>query len=101
MNGPITPAKVRELRVNIIPEEIFEAFNECILKYWDGSEAAFSLAEVSILAASKLDDGIGNLFKKKYFDVEEIYEKEGWKVIFERPGYNEPGEAMFYFSEKA
>jgi hypothetical protein len=32
-------------------------------------------------------------------DVEDVYQKAGWEVEFDKPGYNEDYEANFKFSK--
>lgn len=101
MKGPISPDEVDKFRQKNrvpIPDEVYEAFNELIAEDWDGSEAAVSQTDViaSILAKlpqAKKDD----IYKNKWLDVEEAYEKQGWTVEYDKPGYCESGSAYFVF----
>jgi hypothetical protein len=40
------------------------------------------------------------IFKKGWLDVEEIYGKAGWKVEYDKPGYNEDYAAHFIFTNR-
>jgi hypothetical protein len=39
------------------------------------------------------------VFSKHYLDFEDVYRKQGWKVYFDRPGFNESYTATFTFSK--
>lgn len=40
------------------------------------------------------------VYGKQYLDVEDIYRKEGWKVVYDKPAYCETYEPTFTFSKK-
>ncbi|MDG1949717.1 MAG: hypothetical protein P8J32_02740 [bacterium] len=40
------------------------------------------------------------VFDEKRLDIEPAFEKDGWKVVYDKPGYNESGNAYFVFSKK-
>lgn len=97
---PITPKEVTLLKVSTIPDEIFEAFNELIVENFDGRSACFSEKKVVALIVKKgisSKDAYGN----HWLDVEPIYRKAGWKVEYDKPGYNESYDATFTFSKKS
>jgi len=107
MSGPIKPSEVNALKTKVIPEEVFQAVNELIAKAWDGKNAQVIQNEVVELSLSKmcLNAGIGSLhrtnaFKEHWFDFESAYRAEGWKVIYDKPGFNETYDAFWWFSIK-
>jgi hypothetical protein len=58
------------------------------------------------LAIKKLKEGGRNrgltrqgMYDKGWMDVEDVYQKAGWEVEFDKPGYNEDYEANFKFSK--
>lgn len=96
MTEPIKPREVKENATK--PDEVIEGFNELIQKYWDGTRAKFRQVEAAELIANKMEVQTKLLFDNHYMDIEHIYEKAGWKVYYDRPGYNENYPATFEFS---
>jgi len=104
MSGPIKPSDVVELkRKVVIPEKVFDAFNELIAKYWTGSSARFTQDEVMRLVLKKFARTNNvtrrSVYDNRWLDVEPIYREAGWKVVYDRPGYNESYEPTFAFSK--
>ena len=89
--GPIYPDDV--LLVNHIPEEVFEVFNDLILKNWNGKSAKVTQNDAAGLVAAKLNIDRDVVFNKCFLDVEDHYRKAGWLVAYEKPSYNETFEA--------
>lgn len=99
MIEPITPKAVKENATK--PDEVIEAFNELIQRYWDGKQATFSQMEVARLIDKKLGNvGTKLVYENKYLDIEHIYEKAGWKVVYDKPGFNESYPSTYTFSQK-
>lgn len=93
------PIKPSEVNNKEIPEIVFDSFNELINeKFADGS-ATVKQAEVVIRMLVK---GLSreDIFEKKWLDIEEHYRAAGWKVKYDKPGFNESGEAYFEFISK-
>jgi hypothetical protein len=100
MPGPIKPKEVQSKKDAALPEEVFEIFNALITEHWDGRSANFSQDEAVKRIAKALDISRGEAFKKGYLDVESAYRKAGWKVLYDKPGFNEEYEANFTFAKK-
>lgn len=98
MTKPITlPQEVK----SAMPDEIVEVFNDLIQRYWDGRQARFKQEEAVGLIATKLSIRPNSVFDKHYLDVEELYRQAGWKVVYDKPGFNEnPYPPTFTFSKK-
>jgi hypothetical protein len=100
MSGPIRPADVVRAKSAQIPEFVFEAFNECIAKHWDGSSANFTQNQVIGKILEKRPDLTRQeLFVNFWLDVEDSYRAVGWTVHYDRPGYCETSDANFIFSK--
>lgn len=97
MTNPIKPNEV-ESKVTK-PDEVIEAFNELIQKYWDGDQATFKQDEIVKLISKKMNKKPQFLFDNHYLDIEPIYIKAGWKVHYDKPGYNETYSETFTFSK--
>lgn len=97
---PITPDEVQKLKEKNIPEQVFDAFNDLIARSWDGKRAVVLQAEAATAIAERMSITREAVFARKLLDVEEAYRGAGWHVVYDKPGYNEPGEASFEFSRK-
>jgi hypothetical protein len=98
MNRPIKPHEVDAARAASLPPEVFESFNDCIIKYWNGSSSQFKQAEVAGMIAFRLNwEDTKRIYEANMLDVEKFYRNEGWNVSYHKPDYNEVGEAYFVF----
>jgi hypothetical protein len=96
---PISPEEAIAKKQQQIPSQVFDAFNELIAENLVGNSAIINQERLlKILTEKGLNRG--EIFQKHWLDVEALYEKEGWTVEYEKPGYNESGEAYFTFTKK-
>lgn len=94
---PITPAEVAGHKIDQIPELALEAFNELIVQHSEDGHATFKQSDVVALMVEKgLDHD--EIFEKGWLNVEDLYREVGWKVTYDKPGYNETYPATFTFS---
>lgn len=97
MTKPLTPNEARGLKPNIIPPEVYEAFNELIVLNLDGrGVSVFKLDEVFRRLREKGVD-TKEAVKMRWLDVEPFYREAGWKVTYDNPGWNETYPATFRF----
>ena len=100
---PIKPEEVGKKKQSMIPNEVIEAFNFFIAKKWNGYSSKFKQSEVisKILSLMGKDSGdSGFLFDNYYLDIDEVYIEQGWKVSYDRPGFNESYPATFTFTKR-
>lgn len=96
---PITPAEAEQHVQTSIPDAVFEAFNELIAENYIWGESKVKLHDVVSRMMSKgIDRDEAN--RKGYLNVEPYYEKAGWKVIYDKPGYNEQWYEPFFVFKK-
>jgi hypothetical protein len=100
MPGPITPDEVQPRKNETIPEEVFEVFNALIVENWDGRSARITQDEAVSRVSKALGISRSTAFSRKLLDIEDVYRKAGWKVVYDKPAYNEDYEAFFVFSKK-
>lgn len=98
MTKPITPAEVGKAKTAAMPQEVIAVFNELIAAAWDGHSAVVKQSDAADLIAARLDISRGDVFNRKLLDVEPIFEAHGWKVEYDKPGYNETYPATFTFT---
>lgn len=96
MTKPISPAEVAAAKREHIPAVVFEAFNAEIAANFTGGRAKVLQKDV---VARLVEGGMDRqvIFDKGYLNVEEAYRAEGWRVEYDKPGYNESYDASFEF----
>lgn len=97
---PINPDVIQDVKNSKIPDEIIEAFNELIVENWSGGLAVIKQNEALTRIAGKTAISRSDIFSKNYLDIEDIFRKAGWKVVYDKPAYNENYEAFWKFSKK-
>lgn len=102
----ITPQEVMANPEKAVPEFVIEAINGLVqAKFRDGS-ARFTQNEAIQAITSKMPmsglDEISRrmIFQNGYLHFEAVYRKQGWKVYYDSPGYNESYEAYYVFSTR-
>jgi hypothetical protein len=97
---PIKPSEITKAKAAAIPDWVIEAVNELLLAKWNGREARFTLKEVMALAMPKAPEATTRqqVYDNHLMDFEDLYRKEGWKVLFDKAGYNESYDDFFVFT---
>jgi hypothetical protein len=100
MSGkPITPDEVSGQKQSSIPSEVFDAFNELIVKNYSGGRASVKQDDIVRLLVNKGFKS-SEIYENGWLDVEPLYEQQGWKVTYDKPGFNESYAAYFVFQKK-
>jgi hypothetical protein len=95
---PITPEEAESGKQ--IPEAVINVFNRFISeKILDGRAVVDQDDVVRELEAAGLSGQ--DIFRKGWLNIEGLYQRAGWKVEYNRPGYNESGRSFFTFSTKS
>lgn len=95
---PITPNEVIEGKK--FPPEVIKAFNDLIVKNWNGSFSKILQKDVVALIVRTSEFSSNQIFNNNWLDVEPCFRKAGWKVVYDKPAYCETYEASFEFSRK-
>lgn len=99
MAKPVKPSEVANLKSNMMPDAVLEAFNELIAEnYGKSSATVYTKDAVARMVAKGLNEK--EIFKKGWLDVEDIYRKAGWTVTYDSPGWDESYDAHFVFKGK-
>lgn len=101
----IKPEEIIEKKQASIPDQVFEAVNEMIVKKWNGSDSTFRQEDLVALILEKfsesdLEQNRRKLFDNHWLDFEDVYRKAGWKVVYDKSAYNESYPATFAFSRR-
>ena len=79
---PIKPKEVVHLKPTQIPPGVFNAFNNMIVKHYDGDNACFLDDEV----VQEIRSLMNGQFKKEWLNVEICYNINNWNVYHETSG---------------
>jgi hypothetical protein len=97
---PISPDEIMSNLDKIIPSAIIQSVNELLKDGYRGGDVTIKQKDIVKMAVNLDNSLVGNIDKKKCLDFESIYEKAGWNVRYDKPGYNETYDAFFVFSPK-
>lgn len=96
---PITPDEILDARQAIIPDEVITVFNEMIVENWRDGYADVDQDDVVTRIAARMNVERQVIFDKGWIDIEPIFRKAGWKVMYDKPGYCESYDAYFEFRQ--
>ena len=65
-----------------------------------GGYATIKQNEIVARLANTMDVSEETVFDKGWLEVEDFYRNVGWKVVYDKPVYNESYGAFFNFSPK-
>lgn len=103
---PITPDEAKARRVTAVPAQVLESFNELIIENLCLGSATIKQKDAIDRILSKLNQTLGNqhtaqqICDRGWLNIEDIYRSAGWKVEYDKPGYNESYDAFFKFLRK-
>ena len=99
MAKPLSPKEAEDRRLKSIPEFVIEAFNEVLTKNLSNGFSRVTQDEVMDLIVPKLPNDMTrqSIYDNKWLDVEPLFREAGWKVTFDKPGYNENYNAFWEF----
>jgi len=100
MTNPITPQEVVKAKKDASPDEVIQVVNRLIGKNWNGHSATIKQDDIVADLASRLDVPRQKVFDELWLEFEDLYRKAGWKVTYDKPGYNETYPATFEFRKK-
>jgi hypothetical protein len=107
---PISPKEARlGHATTVIPAEVFNAFNELLTARSGSGSRIVQISilqhEVVALIVRKMEaigedkaSVMSRIYSERWLDIETFYEKAGWTVAYDKPGYNEVYDACFYFT---
>ncbi len=96
MVDPISPNQIQKK----IPDFVIEVVNQLLIKHFSNGRATIKQNEIIALLELR---GLNRqeIFTNHWLDIEELYQANGWKVTYDKPGYNESYEACFEFEVKS
>jgi hypothetical protein len=103
---PITPQEALDAKITTIPDVVIEAVNailtERMTRHGYISFLQKELVEriIALSVAQGQPITTQQMYDKHWLDFEPFYEKAGWKVVYDKPGYNESYEPSFTFTRR-
>lgn len=91
---PIRPEKI----VKSVPDAVID---ELITEKFRGRTARIWQREIVERICQKMVCKSDKVFESHWLDVEDMYRSAGWDVKYDKPAYNEDGEASFLFTRPA
>lgn len=95
----ISPEEAKLRHGGSIPEKLLEAVNKFLAEHAHKrhinllqKELVEELKKVGISEREALDKG--------WLDFEDLYRSKGWKVTYDKPGFNESYDARWVFESK-
>lgn len=97
MAKPITPSDVAKRKTVTMPDAAIEAFNELIEENATRGRATFEQdAVVERMVAKGLKRV--EIFERGWLHVEDVFGRAGWRVEYDKPGWDETYPARFTFT---
>lgn len=95
--NPVSPRDLAKKKLEVFPNEVIESFNELIARNsGDGLIIVDQDEVVELMVEKGLDQN--QIYKKGWLNVEDVYRQAGWRVEYDKPGYNETYSPHFIFS---
>ena len=93
---PITPEEVIPKRKNLIPNEVFEVFDDLIVKNFSGTRA---MVMQDVVVGILEDRGFSRqqLYDNHYLDVEPYYREAGWQVTYNKKCIGDSFDSHYIF----
>lgn len=99
---PISPDEVVVQKKKDLSDVVIECWNKAIAKNWNGRGPITIRQDLIVIAlAEAAGVNRGKVFENGWLEIESLYRENGWKVEYDKPGYNESYEAYFTFSKKS
>lgn len=104
---PFSPAEAKKAKVDSLPKELIQAVNELLAeRYKDYGTINIKLKDIKarcrkILGIDEMfsSDDPMNSWPTGVWDFEPVYERFGWKVSYDKPGFNESYDSFYIFKK--
>ena len=99
MTGPISPDEALRTHIGQIPEAVFKVFNDLLATRFSTEGGCVTIRQIDVIELLETA-GLNRqeIFDKRWLNIEAAYEKRGWKVWYDKPGFNETYGAYWEFS---
>lgn len=95
---PFSPADAKAAHQASIPDEIINAVNRLLTIAGASGSRRILITQREVLAAVEGTYSADRIFANNWLDFEPLYRNKGWKVKYDKPGYNESYDAFWTFT---
>lgn len=99
MIKPLSPEEAKAAQEESLPDEVIETVNYFLTKRASNLVIRITVAEVREMLNRK-GFTTEQIYGDNLLDIENVYRKAGWKVTYDKPGYNESYEPYWDFSKR-
>jgi hypothetical protein len=99
---PVTPKELAGTAGQDIPEVVIEAVNNLLKKKFRRGGPVTLKQEDIVKEIVRLNHELNatTIYENGWLDFEPVFERAGWRVNYDKPGYNESYPATFEFTPK-
>jgi hypothetical protein len=101
MTQPIRPEDVAARKAAVLPPEVIDAFNDLIAMADNGYSATVMQEDAIDQILDRLPVSREEIFDRHLLDIEPVYRAAGWRVTYDKPGFNESYQPYFIFTRAA
>lgn len=96
---PIKPNEIQQRQMDAIDDAVIEVWNNLITKNFRGKQAVVYQDDAITAIQSVMGVDRSDVFKNGWLEIEPLFQRAGWKVEYDKPGYNESYRASFTFTK--
>lgn len=94
----ISPHEVAKAKQQALPDEVMRCWNDLIAIKFSSGQSYIPQEDIVNALMIAMDCKRTVIFQNNWLDIEAIYQAKGWKVKYDKPGFNEGGSASFTFT---
>lgn len=92
---PITPQEAAKKAS--LPTAVLEVWNEMISSKFNGQSSTINQGDIVRALVERMSTSRKMVFDNGWLDVELLFRQAGWRVTYDKPGFDENYEAYFKF----
>lgn len=102
MKKAVTPRELGASAGEDVPEFVIEAVNNLLKKKYRKGHSVTLKQDDIVDEVLRIEEEINRsqLFEEGWLDFEPVFERSGWRVEYDKPGYCETYPATFTFTPK-
>lgn len=110
MSRPFSPEEALSAKIEKVPAFVIDAVNHLLAQRFNGQgcllrqgEVIQQARELAIQHHRMLDEEVSRdiFFREHWLDFEPIYRQRGWRVQYDKPGWDETYEPFWKFERNA
>ena len=101
MMETVKPIRPDQVKPKTLPPEVIIAFNSLISENFRKGRS--TITQDAVLKRIMQATGVSRqkIIDNDWLEIEDLYRNAGWKVEYDKPGFNETYDAMFIFTQNS